>query len=85
MSVECVATGLCSHVIDLFHFYYFQIANIKKTLAAQSGSGVQEADMLAGISGSGNSEREALPLPPDAKKKQHKGKGIRGSSRFWKT
>ncbi|XP_058794619.1 COP9 signalosome complex subunit 7b [Phymastichus coffea] len=61
------------------------IANIKKTLAVQSGSGVQEADMIAGGSGSGNSEREALPLPLDAKKKQHKGKGIRGSTKFWKT
>ena len=64
----------------------FQIANIKKTLVARTG-GVQEADMVAGGSGSGNSEtcREALPVPPDPKKKQPKGKGIRGSSKFWKT
>ncbi|KAJ8676207.1 hypothetical protein QAD02_011993 [Eretmocerus hayati] len=64
------------------------IANIKKTLAAQSGpGGIQEADMTAGGSGSGNNEscREALPVPSDAKKKQPKGKGIRGSGKFWKS
>ncbi|XP_033218581.1 COP9 signalosome complex subunit 7b isoform X2 [Belonocnema kinseyi] len=58
------------------------IANIKKALAAQAGGGgVQEADMAGGGTGAGSSEsgREALPVPPDAKKKQQKAKGIRGS------
>uniref|UniRef100_V9IH90 COP9 signalosome complex subunit 7 n=1 Tax=Apis cerana TaxID=7461 RepID=V9IH90_APICE len=53
------------------------IANIKKSLAAQAGGGgVQEADMAGGSSGSGGSEssREALSAPPDAKKKQQKVK-----------
>ncbi|KAG7188431.1 hypothetical protein KM043_008077 [Ampulex compressa] len=58
------------------------IANIKKSLAAQAGGGgVQEADVAGGSSGAGGSEsgREALPVPPDPKKKQQKVKGIRSS------
>lgn len=60
------------------------IANIKKSLAAQAGGGgVQEADVAGGGAGAGaggsESGREALPVPPDAKKKQQKAKGIRGS------
>ncbi|XP_050590982.1 COP9 signalosome complex subunit 7b isoform X2 [Bombus affinis] len=58
------------------------IANIKKSLAAQAGGGgVQEADMSGGSTGSAGSEscREALSTPPDAKKKQQKVKGIKGS------
>ncbi|XP_012269095.1 COP9 signalosome complex subunit 7b isoform X2 [Athalia rosae] len=60
------------------------IANIKKSLAAQTGGrGVQEADVAGGVVGAGaggsESGREALPVPPDPKKKQQKAKGIRGS------
>ncbi|XP_046737352.1 COP9 signalosome complex subunit 7b isoform X2 [Diprion similis] len=60
------------------------IANVKKLISAQAGGGgVQEADVAGGGvgSGAGGSEtgREALPVPPDAKKKQQKAKGIRGT------
>ena len=43
--------------------------------------------MVAGGSGTSGNEscREALPVPPDAKKKQVKGRGIKGSGKFWKT
>ncbi|XP_001601465.2 COP9 signalosome complex subunit 7a isoform X1 [Nasonia vitripennis] len=64
------------------------IANTKKNLVSPSGaSGIQEADTVAGNSGTGNSDscREALPVLPDAKRKQQKGKGIRGGGKFWKT
>lgn len=58
-----------------------QIANVKKTLNAQSGSGgIQEADMAGGSSssvGGGESSREALSVASDSKKKQPKGKSIR--------
>lgn len=65
-----------------------QIANTKKSLAAQAGGGgVQEADMVGGGSVAGGSEsgREALSVPSDAKKKSQKGKGLRGSGKFWKS
>ncbi|KAF7385452.1 hypothetical protein HZH68_013882 [Vespula germanica] len=58
------------------------IANIKKSLAAQAGGGgVQEADVAGGSSSAGGSEsgREALPVLPDLKKKQQKMKCLRGS------
>lgn len=42
--------------------------------------------MAGGNTGAGGNEsgREALSVPPDAKKKQQKVKGIRGSGKFWK-
>ncbi|KZC14081.1 COP9 signalosome complex subunit 7 [Dufourea novaeangliae] len=64
------------------------IANIKKLLAAQTGSGgVQDADMAGGSPGTGGSEsnREALSVPPDLKKKQLKIKCMKGSGKYWKT
>lgn len=41
--------------------------------------------MAGGSSGGSESSREALSGPSDAKKKQQKVKGIKGSGKFWKT
>lgn len=65
-----------------------QIANIKKSLAAQTGGGgIQEADVAGGSScaGAGESSREAMPALSDPKKKLQKVKGIKVSGKFWKT
>lgn len=61
---------------------------MKKSFLAQAGGGgVQEADAAGSGTSAGGSEscREALPVPPDPKKKQQKGKNVRGSGKFWKT
>ncbi|CAK9827402.1 COP9 signalosome complex subunit 7 [Anthophora retusa] len=59
------------------------IANIKKSLAAQAGGGgVQEADMAGGNTGTGGNESSRdtlLGLPSDPKKKQQKVKGTKCS------
>lgn len=63
----------------------FQIAYMKKALASQSGV-VQEADMAGGSSSVSNDMgREAMSIPMDQKKKQQKGKELRGSRKFWKS
>ncbi|XP_063990050.1 COP9 signalosome complex subunit 7b [Diachasmimorpha longicaudata] len=52
------------------------IAVMKKSILSQ----VQEADIAGGSSAGGSeSSREALSIPQDSKKKQQKGKGLRGS------
>ncbi|XP_046413925.1 COP9 signalosome complex subunit 7b isoform X2 [Neodiprion fabricii] len=61
-----------------------EIQAVRKSITAHTVRGVvQEADVAGGgiESGSGGSEtsREAVPVPPDTKKKQQKPKGIRGS------
>lgn len=68
-----------------FFLIAFQITNIKKSLAAQTGS-IQEADMAGGSSGAGGSEagREAMPVLSE-KKKLQKVKCIKVSGKFWKT
>lgn len=71
-----------------YNFFFSQIANVKKSLQAQAGGGgVQEADVAGGSnSAGGNDQIEDLAVPTfGSKKKQHKGKGIRGSGKFWKT
>ena len=69
-------------------FYHLQVAAIRKVFGSQAGtSGVQEADMAAGGSGTGGSDscREALPVPSDPKKKQVKTKSLRAGGKFWKS
>ncbi|XP_001600374.2 COP9 signalosome complex subunit 7b isoform X1 [Nasonia vitripennis] len=66
------------------------IAFVKKTIASQPGSSLQDADMAPGGSGSGTSDasREALCNPLslfDMKKKMHKGKSMRGERLLRKT